>query len=1129
MNRHLIIYFAAIVAAIQLLSFLPSNPPNAKTGAPGEGLCSDCHSTDNPDNLQGDIIISGIPETITPNTTYSVTITITKESNLASDAGFQWTVLKSPENTFVGVVENPSASSTIEEQSNRFYHEHAPASDFGSQTSVSWSADWTSPGAFEENATITFYAAGILGNGGDGDNGDLPLNTQFSTVLQGTGNPVFSASIDNVSNVTCNGDNDGSATAVTTNGTAPFSYIWSNGANTATITDLSAGNYSVTISDNFMNTATASIFISEPPALSGFISNQTDITCINGEGSATINPFGGTPGYSFLWSNGETNSTATDLPAGTNLVTITDNNSCIAIEQVIIEEDFLTPIANAGPDQSFTCTTTSLFLAGSAQSCPNCSFSWSTGNGNIVSGQDNIVAIVDAPGTYVLTVTNGNNGCVDQDVVMILDDTDAPDLFIETPNTINCNNATVNIQAISDCENCVYSWITPNGNIVGNPNASQITVNLPGDYIVTINDNLTGCVVTDMVQVAEVLPVSLNSVEIINPLCNGSSDGSISVFSENGEEPFSFEWSSGGMSATENNLEAGLYTLTLTDGNECQVIEEFLLEEPTPLIINISATNETSFEANDGTAIVIPIGGTPPYQIEWSNGAVSDSLFNLPPDNYSVTITDQNECSSEAVVTISSFDCALTFSTIISDVSCNGFSDGAATIQLTGAETPINFSWSNGSTDSTATNLSAGSYEVTIIDASNCEIITNVVINEPPILLTTLDTILPVSCFDGADGAALISVIGGTPPYTLNWSNGQNGDTLIDVSAGDYTLTVIDNQLCEEVFTLSIPEPDPLEITVSTTDETALNANDGTAGVSVGGGTSPYSYLWSNGEETAFIENLTPGTYTVTTTDNNGCNTVNTIEIIAFTCPPLNVIADFTPLICNDTNTGSISIQEVTGAIPPLDYLWSDGSMFPVISEIGEGTYSVTIADALGCELIESFEIENFPAIQIDIDEIIPAINNEDGAISITISGSTTGLSFEWFLEEQIVSVEEDPQGLSTGTYTLIVTDENGCSATEMVTVELIIATEEPSDLLAYQVFPNPTSGNLNISVNGKTANPLNIEIWDVQGNKILFIPFDAQTSFLESIDLGNMAAGLYIIKLQFGRAMITEKIVLKR
>ena len=398
--NHSLLRFLAGFSIILVLAF-SSNPPNGRTGAPGDGLCSDCHSGG---AQTGNVMITGMPATVTPGQTYTLTVISTTTSSSVL-AGFQMVGLHDDGNVNAGSMDNASAGSTITVVgSGRSYHEHNPAAGFGGGTTVSWTVDWTAP-VSGPDGDITFYAASVLANGNSNNGGDGVVTTNVSGDF--TGIDPLMADITVSTPESCVGANDGTATVSVTGGTPPYSYSWSNGETGQTATMLPAGNQGVTVTDDNSETATAMMFVGSPTPILPNAAVDNHITC-NGDndGQASTNPTGGTPPYTYAWTDGQNTMTASALTPGIHGVTVTDANMCTGTANVTINEPdllVLDPIVQ----ENISCngfndgTATVAAMGGS----PNYTYGWS--NGQAGPTANNLT-----PGLHTVTVTDANN-CMD--------------------------------------------------------------------------------------------------------------------------------------------------------------------------------------------------------------------------------------------------------------------------------------------------------------------------------------------------------------------------------------------------------------------------------------------------------------------------------------------------------------------------------------------------------------------------------------------------------------------------------------------------------------------------------------------------------------------------------------------
>ncbi len=422
--------------------------------------------------------------------------------------------------------------------------------------------------------------------------------------------------------------------------------------------------------------------------------------------------------------------------------------------------------------------------------------------------------------------------------------------------------------------------------------------------------------------------------------CYGDSNGEVSVEWSDGGAPFNVylylssdlvnpvgQLLNTNLSAhTFTNLSAGNYTVIVVDAydQDTECYAEITQPEE-PLECEITASEDVScFEGNDGSATVEASGGTAPYEYLWSDGQTTATASGLSAGTYTVTITDDNGCETECEVTIGEpeeLTCEITES---SDVSCFEGSDGEATVEASGGTAPYEYLWSDGQTTATASNLSAGTYTVTITDDNGCETECEVTIGEPDELTCEITESSDASCFEGSDGSATVEASGGTAPYSYLWSDGQTEATATGLSAGLHTVVITDENGCETECEVTIGESEELtcEITESS-DVSCFEASDGSATVEASGGTTPYSYLWSDGQTEATATGLSAGLYTVVITDANGCETeceVTIAEPDELTCE----IKASEDVSCFEGSDGSATV-EASGGTSPYSYLWSDG------------------------------------------------------------------------------------------------------------------------------------------------------------------------------------------------------------
>ena len=351
--------------------------------------------------------------------------------------------------------------------------------------------------------------------------------------------------------------------------------------------------------------------------------------------------------------------------------------------------------------------------------------------------------------------------------------------------------------------------------------------------------------------------------------------------------------------------------------------------------------------------------------------------------------------------------------------------NGSVDATVTGGTAPYTYSWDNGATTEDISNVAAGTYTLTVTDANGCITTTSATVTEPTNLTASV-TPTNVPCFNGM-GSADLTVTGGTSPYTYSWDNGATTEDLSAVPAGTYNVTITDANGCTTTQTTTITQPAfALDVT-ATVVNALVNGGNGSADATVTGGTTPYTYSWSNGATTEDIT-APAGTYTLTVTDANGCTDVVTVTI---TEPaPIVPVATPSPVLCNGMMTGSVDLT-VTGGIAPYTYSWSNGATTEDLTNVPAGTYTVIVTDANGFTATTSAIVTEPTALVAVINPTNPVCFGYTGSANATVTGGTAPYTYSW----SNGATTEDISNVLAGVYTLTATDANGCVTTQIVTI----------------------------------------------------------------------------------------------
>lgn len=964
--------------------------------------------------------------------------------------------------------------------------------------------------------------------------------------------------------VLCYGGDEGSITASASGGTAPYTYTWSTGQNGPTISDLPIGSYTVTVSDANGCTTSATVDLVGPEDdLFAFVESYQHVSCHGlNDGSATLSITGGSGSYTVYWNTEppQTGPTATGLAPGNYLATVYDNNGCTVPKFV--------PFTINGPDAPLGVTAVISDFNGYNVLCHDShegfidititggtapyTHVWTDDHGNSTGIED--LSDLD-PDNYHLSVIDAGGCTLDTTFTLI-----APPAITAsaTITTATCQgSATGAITGVTvggGVGPYTLSWSGPDG---FSSSSTDITDLAAGIYLLTVTD-AHGCVQTHAFDVSEpgVFTISSTLSEYVggwNVSCNGATDGSIDVEVTGGTGQLSYQWTgpNGFVSTTQDitDLGAGTYQLTVTDENGCSTLTSFTLTQPAPLTLTHQASNYSGYGiscagAEDGFIGTTISGGTPDYNsISWTGPdgftANTQSIYNLAPGTYTMTVSDENGCSATLTVTITAplpLNVVADTSTSPSGdaVACNGASTGSISLAITGGATPVTVSWTgpDGYTGNGAniSGLAAGTYNATITDANGCSETVQVTLTEPaPIEVdATLSAYngSAVSCAEANDGSITTNVTGGYGAYTFSWT-GPNGFTSTDASlsglvAGTYTVTISDGNGCSltRSYTLDAPAPIGTLIVAGTHGDHHVSCNEATDGsivLTISGGTTPYTIAW-NGPDgpvagTTELNDLAAGTYTVTVTDANGC----TLEAsITLTAPqPLNAATTTSTygggaqVSCSDAQDGSIDLT-VTGGTAPYTYAWSDGLGFNSTDEdlsgLAPGTYTVTVTDAMGCSTTTSVTLDAPEPLTMTAElsgtpgSNVSCTDAQDGSITLSISGGVAPYTYLWSNNSQAAAIT----GLPAGTYSVTVTDANGCTITGTWTLE---APEAIDVNTTVALQPNghgvscngAADGAISTTISGGTA-PYTTDWTGPNG-------FTAQTA-----DITGLVAGTYTL-----------------
>ncbi len=834
-----------------------------------------------------------------------------------------------------------------------------------------------------------------------------------------------------------------------------YSFVWTGPftgpiPTTEDISGLCAGTYTVQItSGDCQETLTFELI--EPEALDISLVEAINPTCFGqNNGSIDIDVTGGSGNYSYSWAQdfscpffGATSQDINNLAECTYTVTVTDNVTGCTGEFTI---------ELVAPQVMEIVVVTSQFDGGYNISC---------------NGEND--------GAISVFVTGGT-----------------PDCNLFAPHCYNYD-------WINDC-----SEVDPA--LYGNdPNAPNAT-NLPGGaYGINVTD-ANGCLATTCLDLLE--PDSLQSSPTIENIDCNNLTGCISPNLTGGSNFYiAYEWtgdigSNSPSATTLCNLEAGPYTLTVTDSNGCQDTFEYDVEETESFDVTIEESTDVScFGVCDGTVTFSIDGGEAPYTglidgTEYTfNSSGAAVITDLCAGTYTAEFTDANDCIASTFITIGGPD-SLSIDLIsiiqeegqIFDLQCTGDDNGQIDATVSGGTGTLSFEWTDITntiigTDEDINGLTAGQYCLTVIDENLCESVQCIELFEPDSLLeatsvvSIYNEIYNVSCFDATDGSIDITVTGGIAPYTFEWNgdgtiDGQEDQT--DLGAGTYDVLIVDANFCQLTLTFTLTEPTPIQVESDITGVSCNGVCDGGIDITISGGEGPYSVAWAGPDgfnsTDEDLEDLCGGDYFLTVTDAIGCSETIVLTVAE---PELLEVSIDPSLNCS---TGVVTLcANGTGGTPAYSYAWSNGATTQCIDVTVDGEYCVTITDNNGCEATACFTANASSPFDISGSLTQTSCGLCNGEIDITISGGQTPYDIDWSNS----AGTEDLTNLCSGTYTVTVTDDNDCVLTETFIIEenlglnlnIAVTNVDCFGLSTGSLFATVTGGSGNYSYEWLDAN----------------------------------------------------------
>ena len=903
----------------------------------------------------------------------------------------------------------------------------------------------------QRGGAITVSAVGgvppILFNYGNG----ITANPTFSNLFAGTylitatdskgcsavttarveAGSLFDVSIENIKDASCGLSNAAFVVKVE-NGQLPYKYKINGASITESpeFTGLSAGQYSLTVTDARGCTVIKEIVITNIAPLEINIVNVVDATCTNGGGSFSIFPSGGVLPVTYDIGLGQTsNPFFSDLAPGNYTIKAIDALGCTTSSQVTIDLTGNLDISSNIRDATCGQANGSFEIKVTTGAAP---FQYNLGNGNTNS---NVFSNLQA-GNYTVTVTD-RIGCQAVQTIEIKAGVNLT-ARISQPSAATCGqaNGSFNIEIISGT--APYTYNIGRG-VVNDPSFKNLAA---GNYAVTISD-AKNCNTIQNVTIRETSPVRIAIAAKENATC-GQTNGKFEVKIESGTPPYRYDIGNGFVNLPVfDSLAAGRYTVTVKDSVGCSSTQNVeITQESNAVVATVTDLQIATCGQSNGSFSVNTTAGVAPFTYSLGSGTTTtnSNFRNLSEGLYRLQITDAKSCTFIQEVYVDE-TAPVTVNIVNKKEATCGDTNGAFSVEINSGLAPFLYNIGNGSSnDSIFQNLMGGLYKVTINDANGCSTTQNVIIEaDPPLTLESLEQ-EPATC-GNSNGRFKVNIVGGARPYTFAIPGKRNTAGIFEgLAGGIYSLTITDSKGCTLEQSVDIEAPNPVTATIRSVTPSVCGSNNGTFELNASGGTAPYRYqLGSTTQQSPNFIGLRGGSYEVTVTDGLACSTVITVKIeetSALTATITNKTDDF----CGNGG-GSFTVVATNGLSPYSYNIGTAPTSNNTFRNISPGNYTITVTDANGCKTVAGVSIISSSNLNLQLlSQRRPSCGQPNGAITVSANGGVTPYSFSLGNNTTTSPIFED---LSPGKYVVKVTDGNGCTAT--VNIDLPVENTPPT------------------------------------------------------------------------------------
>ncbi len=809
-----------------------------------------------------------------------------------------------------------------------------------------------------------------------------------------------------------------------------YSVVWSNGATTDTISNLTSGTYTATVHGRNGCTNTASYVVNTPPAPIVITGTATPPLCSGGRGSISITSSGGTgPTYTAVWSNGATGMTATNLLAGSYTVTVTDSKGCTAAKAFTVNQGpVINPLATI---TSPICTSADgVIQMTPANGQTPYRYSWSSGDTSTI--KRNLAA-----GTYLVTVTDANSCTAAQSFTLTayMRPVTLSTATISDTCSSGKGNASVTVTSTASTAPFTYAWA--NGH-----STSSISGLTPASYIVSVTD-ANGCIGSTSATVSNYISTITIMGSITSPICINP-NGTISVTSvTGGKAPYSYKWNTAATASNLSSLAAGTYTVSVTDANSCTAAQSFTVAAfNTPISASVSAIGDTC-TAHIGQVSARVSGGTAPMSYAWSTGGTADTIKGLGARYYTVTVTDLNGCTTTAGASVSNLGTPIAISATVSQPPCHKDS-GTIAISVTGGTSSVyNLLWSNGATGNSITSLTGGVYTLNVSGTNSCTASQTYTIIVPD-SINLQYAITPVKC-DSAMGGTITETqfTGATYPWTMSWTGPNSyASASMDInhlSSGTYSYTLTDSKGCIAHGNYVINKTGWMSASYIVANTSCPGVNNGSIQRQSLTLYSTPTFQWTGPNDftsdSTSIKNLAPGVYSLLITQAYGC--IISLTDTVYSGPAVSLVYASTPVKCDSAKGGTLTKTGAVNTYYPWTMSWAGPNGFTStqtnLINVAGGSYSLSFTDSRGCSATQNFTVDSFGALSAKYTTSpITCLGASNGSISyVSLTPYSSQAKYNWTGPAAYTDTTQSISGLSPGTYAVTVSENYGCKVSD--------------------------------------------------------------------------------------------------